>query len=559
MTAPPTTPSIDVLDYLRAAFHQDQIAAFVTQNPDGTIVITADIGPGSSNIANTPLVGAAGNPGSAQFPLQAEPDIFPVTSDLPGPGVLLNSPADIGKFWMIAQQDNNGNFISIGAYIWYGMQFRFLPFGPVGPPGPYPKIVPQVTLLPPGQLSKQVVTPVSGGGSLANPYKLNLNLSIPQGPRGTGPPLGKMADFTALQPTVGQFVTATGQQVTFNGRVLPQWGPSSTGDLPLLPYVVPESAFLSVPNINLNFLDVILTDILNLVSGFVGFITATIGSVFDGIMTAFSGGTPTRNNSTSTVHTALVTVNTNLNALLAAIGSSATSNYPLSQIVFALNTFGGAITGTIQTDIDATANSLGLSGTGHTLNDVAMGLQHTLQPAGQQIHNLFGLGAGSSQGIPTIASFTVPPKPWPWKPLVFGQVRMFESLFNEILGIFNLQTLSVGVSVVLGWPGGVQVARGFGNSLSGVVNVIPHTSWSGNPSFAMNPYNSIGLIPAGVPGALYCNVTNDGIGATYNYNPREAQLFVLACPVTTQTQLGLATPASLHSKMSLQALSVHSP
>jgi hypothetical protein len=549
-----TTPAIDVLDYLRTAFAQDQIAAFVTQNPDGTIVISADIGPGSSNLYNNPLIGAEGNPGNAQFPLLPEPDIFPSSTDLPGPGVLLNTAADIGKFWMIAAQDGNGNYISVGAYIWFGTQFRFLPFGPAGPPGPYPVIAPQVTLLPPDQQSVQVVSvngqpvngPLFGAGTVTNPYVSMMNLSIPDGPRGPGPTLASMADFEALQPTVGQFVTATGNNVSFQGQLCPQWAPSNTGDLPALPYIVPQSAFFAVAGITLGPVVATLANAISTLVGFIGNLTSGIASVLDGAITTLTGAV-SRGNTVSGVHTTLSTVSTHINTLLTALGSSVTASSPISQIGFTLNTFSSTVTTPIQTALDAVANDLGLSGVGHTLSTVAQAILNTLGSVVQQIENVFG-----GNGIPTICAFTVPANPWPWKPIVFGQIRMFEA------GL-SLNPLSMGIEVVIGWPGGVQIARGFGNTLSGVVNVVPHTSTPGNPSFAMNPWNSIGLIPAGVPGALFINVINDGIASVYNYNPSDAQVMVIACPTTTQAQLGLSTPAALSPKISLQVASVHSP
>jgi hypothetical protein len=553
----PDVPSIPVLDYLRKAFQQDQISAFVTQNPDGTLVITADIGPGSSNLFNEPLIGARGNAGAAQFPLLLEPDIFPVTSDLPGPGVLLNTAADIGKFWMIAQQDDNGNYISVGAYIWYGLGgFRFLPFGPVGPPGPYPVIQPQVTLLPPDQFSQQVVTPATGGGTAANPYISMFNLSIPEGPVGTGPPLANMADFEPLQPTVGQFITATGQNVTYQGQVLPQWAPANTGDLPMLPYIVPQSMFLPLPGNDFTVVGAtnILNAILALIAAFIGIITSVIQDVLDFVMNILTGGAMTRGNSPTTVHAALSGVATNVNTLTSAMGSSFSSSSQLQNVAFALNTFGGTVTTPIQNAADATANSLGIAGSGHSLATVANAVTYSLQPIAEHVTRALKTPNAPGPGIPTIASFAVPPQPFPWKPLVFGQIRMSAEGGGAILG-----TQLIGAQVCIGFAGGQQIARGFGHVLNRVVTIVPHTSSAGNPSLAMNPWNGLGTIPANTPGALFVNLVNDGPPTKFSYIPADAQLIVLTCPVTTQAQLGLGTPAALHTRLSLQAASVHSP
>jgi len=546
------TASIDVLNYLRTAFNQDQTSALVTQNPDGTLTIVADIGPGSSNLSNPPLVGAPGTPGTDQFPVLLEPDIFSSPSDLPGPGVLQPTSADVGKFWMIVCQDGDGNFISNGAYIWFatggvggGGQFRFLPFGCPGPPGPYSKIIPTVELLPPDQTSQML--PPSGDGTPSDPFVAPFNLSIPEGPRGPGPTLASMADFEPLTPTVGQFVTATGQQVAFEGQLLQQWAPQNTGDLPLMPFIVPQSAFFAVAGISFGNILATVTGTIGVLDGFLGTLTAGIASVLDGSITTLSGGTVSRGNTTGGVSSTLSTIETNVNTLLSQIGSSLTAASPLGEVAFAISSFASTITTPIQNAADALANALGLGGVGHALGTVANAVTGTLQSVVQAVEN-----ALSGTGIPTIAAFTVPAMPWPWKPIVFGAIRMFEAEFS-------LQPLLMGIEVTLGWPGGVTVARGFGNTLSGVVNVVPHTSWPGNPSFAMNPWNSIGYVPANTPGALFVNVVNDGIIAVYDYNPSDAQIFVLACPVTTQAQLGLSAPASLATKLSLTVASVHSP
>ena len=71
----------------------------------------------------------------------------------------------------------------------------------------------------------------------------------------------------------------------------------------------------------------------------------------------------------------------------------------------------------------------------------------------------------------TIATFAVPPNPWAWKPLVWGQIEM------AIDWQLSLSPL-IGIEVMLGHPttggGGTLVARGFGNSVGGVVTIIPH-------------------------------------------------------------------------------------
>jgi hypothetical protein len=541
---------INVLNYLQTALAQDQIAAVVTQNPDGTLLICVDVGPGSSSLNNAPLVGSTGASGADQFVLLPEPDIFGDTEDLPAPGVLQNSVADLGKFWMIAQQDENGNYISVGAYIWYGSQFRFLPFGSKGPMGPYPVIKPFVELLGP-EAESQVVTPVPGAGSPVNPYLHTTQLAIPEGPPGEGAALATFYDFEPPPnntPVVGQFITATGVTIVHNGQSLPVWTPQDAGAFPLLPYIVPQSAFFSVFGIEFGNLSATISGSVAQLTGFVGTVEAGLASVLDGAITTLSGGTVSRGNTTGGVASFLAGIESNVTTLMSAIGSSLTGSSPLGAVASELQQFVGTITTPIQNAANAFLTSVGLGGlitSGATvLQTVANSVTGTIQAVVQAIEN-----ALSGTGIPTIGAFTVPAKPWPWKPLVFGSIRMFE------IG-FSLQPLQMGIEVTLGWPGGNTVARGFGGTLSGVVNIMPHTSWPGNPSYAMTPWNSVAYIPANTPGALFVNVVNDGIISIYDYNAAEAQLFVMACPVTTQAQLMQTIPGAMRTKAQLSAQSI---
>jgi hypothetical protein len=536
---------IDVLNYLQTALAQDQIAAVVTQNPDGTLLISVDVGPGSSNLNNAPLVGSTGASGADQFVLLPEHDVFSTTGDLPAPGVLQNSLADLGKFWIIAQQDISGNYISVGAYIWYGTQFRFLPFGGKGPMGPYPVIKPTVELL--GPEAESGVPEPSGAGTPTNPYLLQTQLAIPEGPPGESAALASFYDFEQPPnntPVVGQLIAATGNSIVHNGQTCPVWTPQTVGDFPLLPYIVPQSAFFNVFGITFGNLSATISGSVAQLTGFVGTVEAGIASVLDGAITTLSGGTVSRGNTISGMTSILSGIETNVATLMTAIGSSLTGASALGSVASALQQFTGTITTPIQNAADALANALGLGGVGHALSTVANAVTGTLQGIVQDIEN-----ALSGTGIPTIGAFTVPAKPWAWKPLVFGSIRMFEASFS-------LTPLQMGIEVTLGWPGGQTIARGFGTTLSGVVNIRPHTSWPGNPSYAMTPWNSVGYVPANTPGALFVNVVNDGIIGVYDYNAADAQLFVMACPVTTQAQLGQTIPGAMHIKSQLSAYSI---
>jgi hypothetical protein len=121
-----TQPQINTLEYIRRALSDQQNSAVVTQNVDGTLTIALDIGPGPHLVDLEALEGPAGPVGPPQFPLQLMPDVYTDPLDLPN-NLLTNSDADIGKYWLITQSDEDG-VISTGAYIWFGTEYRFLPF-----------------------------------------------------------------------------------------------------------------------------------------------------------------------------------------------------------------------------------------------------------------------------------------------------------------------------------------------------------------------------------------------------------------------------------------------
>ena len=341
-----TTPSVDAIDYLRDAMNSGQISALVTQNPDGTLAVSADIGPGHKQTTIQPLKGPEGSAGAAQFPLIPMPDVFTTPDALPWTTL---GVADTGKFWVIVQTDSSGDVMSVAAYIWYGNQFRWLPFGSQGPEGPYPWITPSVELLGPDEASVFDVT--GGAGTGASPYTGLLELSVPAGPQGPSCPLAQFTDVdeTTTPPLPGQFLAFTGSE----------WVPQSVGDIPLMPYTVPQSLF-----------------------------TKQNGIIW---------------------------------------------------------------------------------------------------------------GAPSA----TICQFKVPAQEWAWFPAVFGKIRLFEAALT-------LQPNLLGISVTLGSATGPLVARGFGNTLSGVVDILPHTSTPGSPSTAMTPTGGVGLVAANNPITLFVNVVNDG-------------------------------------------------
>lgn len=160
---------------------------------------------------------------------------------------------------------------------------------------------------------------------------------------------------------------------------------------------------------------------------------------------------------------------------------------------------------------------------------------------------------GVSGTTQIICTFPVPPNPWPWKPIVFGQI--------QVTGInLSLNPLLVGVEVLLGDPAsGTLVATGFGNDFGGAVTILPQTSSTASASTAMSPTNSTALVPAnhtGNKGTLYVNLVNEGMAAVYDFTAANAQLFVLAVPIGGEGAVNAGIYGTFAPKFTLKAWSV---
>lgn len=169
----------------------------------------------------------------------------------------------------------------------------------------------------------------------------------------------------------------------------------------------------------------------------------------------------------------------------------------------------------------------------------------------------FSSYSGISATNQTICTFQVPPQPWQWKPIVFGQILA--------TGITLSPTpLLIDAEVLLGDPtSGQLVAKGFGNALGGVVQILPQTSSAsssnGSTNTAMTPTNSTAMVPAnhtGTQGTLYVNLVNQGYAGVYNFNAQNAQLFVLIVPAQNEAAIGPLIFGSLSPTITLQAWSV---
>lgn len=189
---------------------------------------------GDQGVLTVPVLqGPPGPQGAPQFALRFQSDGLSSPASLPSS--LTNTAADIGKYWIFATVDSNGNVVGTIAYIWYGTNYRQLPMGSQGPPGPYPVITPTVDLIDPDLNSF-----VSVAGSTSNPA-WQLNLAVPAGPPGPSAALASCPDVNvSAPPTLGQVLGFNGQY-TLTGQ--PIWQPMNIGDISPRPYTIPESAF----------------------------------------------------------------------------------------------------------------------------------------------------------------------------------------------------------------------------------------------------------------------------------------------------------------------------
>ena len=233
MTAP-------VLGFLQSALAAGDVYAVVSQLASGEVTIAVDVGPGPGETVVAPLEGNEGPAGTSQFPLRLQLDVLDDPELLPTD--LTNTDADIGKYWLIDQMDGDV-VISSAAYIWFGSEFRVLPFGTAGIKGPYGVLVPYASLIGPDETS-QISVP--GDGTATSPYLMTFELSVPEGPPGPSAALATFSDVDIeVPPTVGQFLGYNGQQA--GGHAI--WEPMSVGDIIPMPYVIPQSAFSSYANI----------------------------------------------------------------------------------------------------------------------------------------------------------------------------------------------------------------------------------------------------------------------------------------------------------------------
>lgn len=442
------------------------------------------------------LQGPQGIPGQLTFALRWQNDNLTRPSQLPTD--LTNLPADLGKFWVFGVQDQNGNVIATTMYVWWGttIGFRQLPVGAPGPPGPYPVISPTIIVEIPGSGNGPggVDSWIAVTGPVSSP-NFAFHIAAPQGVPGPSAALGSCPDidFLTRTPVAGDILQCTNRVTPGAPTSLLGTGSGTGGTLAANTYFYTVTA--TIPN------------------------GETAGSNEIAVLTS---------GATSKVVLTWVAPNSGFaSGYRIYRGTSIGGENVLVSVIVGSSTVTFTDTGAATTP--ATPPSVGVVAGRPIWANVPMPqLFPTMYTVPESAFvSQFGIGLGGSV---TIATYAVPPQPFPWKPFVLGQM--------QVLGAsLSFTPLLVGAEVLLGnATTGKQVALGYGNSL-GAISLIAQPSSPGSPSAAMTPLNTLGYVPAnhtGTQGTLYVKILNQGIAEVFDFNNANSGLVVVCIPVPAQ-------------------------
>jgi hypothetical protein len=445
------------------------------------------------------LQGVKGNPGQPTFPLQFQNSILASPADLPQ---TLNNTTDLGKFWVFAVLDNNGNVIATQMEVWFGttLGFQSFPVGSPGPPGPFPVITPNIVVQEPGNgLGPNGVSSwIAVTGTVSNPT-FTFNIAAPQGIAGPAAQLSTCPDinFTTVVPSPGDVLTCTSQIVPGAPTSLTAQPLSTGGEFAAGQYFWAITAILTngAETMASNEVEVLLAG-------------ATSSVVLNWVAPPGQG----------------------------AIGYKIYRGTSATAISVLVTTIEGGTTTTF-TDTGAAGAPGSPPSIGVTAGRSIWGPQPFNQPAPLLFtvpQSAFTSQSGVGASQQPVATFAMPQQPFPWVPFVFGQMNIF--------GV-NISTspLLIGAEVLLGnAASGQLIASGVGNSL-GAVDIIPQASNANNTSGAITPTNAVGQVPAnhnGTQGTLYVNLISQGMAGVYDFNAAGAQLAVLVVPIVNSAQAG---------------------
>jgi len=187
------------------------------------------------------VIGPDGQPGRDAFALKLQTDDVDSPDHLPR--TMTDTPADIGKYWVIDDVNEHGDVVGTSLYVWYGTSWRRLMLGTPGPPGPVPIITPTVEVVDAATHSSSVDV----GGTPRYPT-WHMKLACPEGPQGPAAALWQAPDVDLLtsKPVPGDVLGYIGQQK----NKLPVWQPVSISQLIPSPYSMPEAAFVAFSGVS---------------------------------------------------------------------------------------------------------------------------------------------------------------------------------------------------------------------------------------------------------------------------------------------------------------------
>lgn len=245
----PSAPNVGDVVYLSQAVAKMLFYGVVTDpsTPD-QFAASMELS-GDQGVVTMPvLAGERGPAGQPCFALRLQTDMS-VNDPSDFPKNLTNTVADIGKYYILDDVDNEGHIIGSSAYVWFGTAWRRLQMGSPGPPGPVPIITPSVELVQPGSGSTVVTS-----GSAWQP-SWHLKLDVPEGPPGPSATINSApdTDFQTRTPQPGDVLGFTGKY-TRGGD--PVWVPVSISSLIPSPFSVPQSSFQAYGGLATNSQDV---------------------------------------------------------------------------------------------------------------------------------------------------------------------------------------------------------------------------------------------------------------------------------------------------------------
>jgi hypothetical protein len=243
----PAAPSIGQLVPLGRCVIKLDVSAQTTMpdTPNGytaAMKVMADQG----DLDTTALEGEQGPPGQVGF--QVRETIDATINSVADLKPLPNNPEYIGRYYVLKQLDSQGQVVGQTAYVWYGSSYRAIMMGAFGPPGPVPKITPEVELIPPTDADgKPNQSYVQTFGPRLRPTWL-FNVAAPAGPVGLVSPMATFPDVDekTVPPVVGDLLMFTGKY-TADGNMI--WAPGGLGGQLPTTWSMPESAFTAFTGI----------------------------------------------------------------------------------------------------------------------------------------------------------------------------------------------------------------------------------------------------------------------------------------------------------------------